>query len=414
MQISRRQLLTAGATGAAGVVIAGAGFETGHRSTSADAASSKGAEPFYGPHQGGIATAQQDRLLFATYDLSTTKRRDLTQLLQAWTEAAARMTAGADAVASDGSPSAPPADTGEAVGLDPAHLTLTFGFGAGLFTLAGTDRYGLAPRRPAALVDLPAFARDNLDPARSGGDLCVQACSNDPQVAYHAVRNLTRIARGIAVLRWSQQGFGRTSSTTLGQVTPRNLMGYKDGTNNIRAGQAGFDDSVWVTAADGSPWMAGGSYLVARRIRIYIEVWDRSSLSDQEATVGRTKIEGAPLGAGHEHDIVDLAADEAGEGAIIPVDAHIRLASQATNAIHILRRGYSFTDGITGDTGQLDAGLFFLAYQRDPRRQFIPLQQKLAHDALNEYIQHVGSAVFAIPPGVSRPGDYIGAALLSG
>lgn len=415
MTISRRQLISAGAVGAAGVVLAGVGFETGHRTNdTADASPSKGAEPFYGPHQAGIATAQQDRLLFASYDLTTSKRSDVQQLLEAWTAAAARMTAGLDAVATAAGPSAPPADTGEAVGLDPAHLTLTVGFGPGLFERGGVDRFGLATRRPAPLVDLPPFPRDNLDPERSGGDLCVQACSNDPQVAYHAVRNLTRIARGTAVLRWTQQGFGRTSSTTPDQVTPRNLMGFKDGTNNIRAGQAGFDDNVWVRTSDGPSWMAGGSYLVARRIRIFIEVWDRSALSDQEQTIGRSKLEGAPLGASHEHDAINLAANAAGGDPVIATDAHVRLANQVANANHLLRRGYSFTDGITTATGQLDAGLFFLAYQRDPRHQFIPLQQRLADtDALNEYIQHVGSAVFAVPPGVANGGHYLGDGLFN-
>jgi len=43
--------------------------------------------------------------------------------------------------------------------------------------------------------------------------------------------------------------------------------------------------------------------------------------------------------------------------------------------------------------------------------QFIPLQQSLASDALNEYIHHTGSAVFAVPPGL-RPGQHYGDALL--
>jgi deferrochelatase/peroxidase EfeB len=177
-------------------------------------------------------------------------------------------------------------------------------------------------------------------------------------------------------------------------------MGFKDGTENLRAGDTGFDEKVWVQAADGPDWMVGGSYLVARRIRVHIEVWDRSSLLDQERTIGRTRTNGAPLGTAAERDPVDLSAkDDAGEP-VIPIDAHVRLAHQATNDMFLLRRGYSFTDGIDPQTGQLDAGLFFLAYQRDPRRQFIPIQQLLAgRDALNEYIQHVGSAIFAVPPG---------------
>jgi deferrochelatase/peroxidase EfeB len=312
------------------------------------------------------------------------------------------MAAGRDAgIALNGT--APPADTGEAMGLDPARLTITFGFGPTIFQRDGQDRFGLAADRPAALEDLPPFPGDNLDPEKSGGDLCIQACSNDPQVAYHAVRNLTRIARGTATARWVQQGFGRTSSTTSGQATPRNLMGFKDGTNNLRTDQDGFDTAVWVQDIDAPAWMRGGSYLVARRIRMHIEVWDRSSLDDQEQTIGRSKAEGAPLGKQAEFDPVDLEARR-GDALAVPVDAHVRLANQASHEISILRRGYSFTDGIAPDTGHLDAGLFFLAYQRDPRKQFVPLQRALARDALNEYIQHVGSALFAIPPGVGEKG----------
>ena len=79
----------------------------------------------------------------------------------------------------------------------------------------------------------------------------------------------------------------------------------------------------------------------------------------------------------------------------------------------ILRRGYNFTDGTDG-LGRLDAGLFFVAFTRDPLAHFVPLQTRLARsDALNEYIQHRSSAVFAVPPGVA-PGGYIGSSLFAG
>jgi deferrochelatase/peroxidase EfeB len=413
MHLSRRHLITAGAAGAGALAAGAAGFGVGQQTADAGPATLKGIEQFYGAHQAGIATAQQDRLFFATYDLIAKSTREVHQLLKVWTEAAARLTEGSAVAPEATSALSPPSDTGEANGLDPAHLTLTFGFGPGVFERDGTDRYALAARRPAALVDIPPFPGDDLDPGRSGGDLCIQACAHDPQVAYHAIRNLTRLARGRAVLRWTQEGFGRTASTTPDQVTPRNLMGFKDGTENLRAGDAGFDERVWVQAEEGPDWMVGGSYLVARRIRVHIEVWDRSSLLDQERTIGRTRTDGAPLGAAAERDPVDLAAkDEAGEP-VIPMDAHVRLAHQTTNDMFLLRRGYSFTDGIDPQTGQLDAGLFFLAYQRDPRRQFIPIQQLLAgSDALNEYIQHVGSAIFAVPPGTT-PDSPIGQGLFA-
>jgi deferrochelatase/peroxidase EfeB len=241
----------------------------------------------------------------------------------------------------------------------------------------------------------------------------VQACADDPQIVFHAVRNLARIGRGVVTMRWSQLGFGRTSRTTDAQVTPRNLMGFKDGTRNLTAEDtAGLERFVWV--GDEAPaWMRGGSYLVARRIRMLIEVWDRASLGDQERTIGRVKSTGAPLGGRLEHDEVDLEAQGA-TGPVIPLDAHIRLAAPSTNHDQkMLRRGYSFTDGFDPELGQLDAGLFFIAFQRDPHKQFAAIQRRLGQgDHLNEYIKHVGSALFAVPPGVG-PGGSIGDGLFA-
>ena len=198
-------------------------------------------------------------------------------------------------------------------------------------------------------------------------------------------------------------------------MTPRNLQGFKDGTNNLDSSDANLmRDHVWVGDADAPQWMAGGTYVVTRRIRMRLEHWDRSALSDQEETIGRSKESGAPLGGVHEHDTPGLDARDRGE-LVIAKDAHIRLSAPAANdGIRILRRGYSFSDGIDPTTGELDAGLFFVAFQRDPRRQFIPLQHKLAaHDALNEYIEHEASAAFAVLPGVTEPGTYLGAPLFA-
>ncbi len=408
---SRRRFL-GGALGAAGILAAGSGGYGIARATAAPAASPHAAPvPFYGEHQAGIATPAQDRLAFAAFDITSVDVQAVRALLGSWSAAAAQMAAGLPVGAVETVPQAPPIDTGEALGLEPAQLTVTVGFGPSLFDA----RFGLARRRPAALADLPGFPNDVLDPARSGGDLCVQACSNDPQVAFHVIRNFARIARGTAVMRWSQLGFGRTSSTSSSQATPRNLMGFKDGTNNIKSESAtdlaGF---VWVGDETDQPWMRGGSYLVARRIRMLIEAWDADFLADQENVIGRVKVSGAPLSGQVEFDTVDLAA-RSKNGPVIPSDAHIRLAAPATNSGEkILRRGYSFTDGIDQVTGQLDAGLFFIAYQKDPRRQFVPIQARLAaHDALNEYVKHTGSALFAVPPGVSAAGDWFGKSLFA-
>ncbi|GAA2735777.1 iron uptake transporter deferrochelatase/peroxidase subunit [Streptomyces nogalater] len=404
---SRRALIGWGGAGLAlGAAVAGGAVAMAQAGEDVDPAAdgAGGAVEFHGVHQAGIATPVQDRLHFAAFDVKTDDREAFVQLLKDWTEAARRMTAGkpVGAGAYGGLAEAPPDDTGEALGLKPSRLTLTIGFGPSLF-----DRFGLADKRPEALVDLPKFPGDNLERARTGGDLCVQACADDPQVAVHAIRNLARIGFGKVAVRWSQLGFGKTSSTTPGAMTPRNLFGFKDGTRNIAGTETDrLEQHVWVGDGDGPPWMTGGSYLVARRIRMNIETWDRTSLQEQEDVFGRDKREGAPVGKAKEHDEPFLKA--------MKPDAHVRLAHpDSNNGITILRRGYSFTDGTDG-LGRLDAGLFFLAYQRDVRKGFIPLQRRLAaHDALNEYIQHVGSAVFAIPPGVRTSGDWWGRTLFS-
>ncbi|MBB5777724.1 iron uptake transporter deferrochelatase/peroxidase subunit [Nonomuraea jabiensis] len=412
-RVSRRGLFGLGAAGAAvvgaGVVASNTLFE---EPPVAHASSTSDPFPFYGEHQSGIVTPAQDRLHFVAFDVITKNRAELVELLQEWTAAAARLTQGKEAGsygAVGGAPEAPPDDTGEALGLPASGLTLTIGFGASLFD----ERFGLADKRPAALADLPKFPGEQLIPEISGGDICVQACAHDPQVAVHAIRNLARIGFGKVSVRWSQLGFGRTSSTSRSQATPRNLMGFKDGTNNLKLEDADLlRDQLWASAQDGSDWMAGGSYMVTRKIRMAIETWDRTSLVEQEQIFGRDKGEGAPLGKKAEFDPVDFAAKGADGQPYIKADAHVRLAHPTANGnAHLLRRGYNFVDGSDG-LGRLDAGLFFIAYQRDPRKQFVPVQMNLAKkDALNEYIKHVSSGLFACPPGVRDAGDYWGRTL---
>jgi deferrochelatase/peroxidase EfeB len=407
-ELPRRRLL--GLAGA-GVALAGAGAAIGAVSAAPrqpevqNTASLTGAVPFHGEHQAGITTAAQDRMHFVAFDVKTTKREELVALLKEWTEAAARMTGGqeaADGGAVGGSAEAPPKDTGEALDLPASALTLTIGFGPSLFD----GRFGLADQRPPALIDLPHFPSDDLDPNRSGGDLCVQACANDPQVAVHAIRNLARIGFGRVSVRWSQLGFGRTSSTTQAQATPRNMFGFKDGTRNIKAEESDvLRDHVWVSEDDGPQWLVGGTYLVARRIRMHIEIWDRTSLREQEEIVGRKKGTGAPLGQVEEFDEPDLHVGGTGGEPVIGVDAHIRLAShESLKGAKILRRGYNFTDGSDG-LGHLDAGLFFIGFNRDSRTSFVPMQQALStRDKMMEYLEHTGSGHFAIPPGVREGG----------
>ncbi|MDY0830556.1 iron uptake transporter deferrochelatase/peroxidase subunit [Microbacterium sp. BG28] len=415
--LSRRGLLGLLGAGAAGLAIGGAGGAAVATAVagSASAGDADGVHAFFGEHQAGITTQAQDHLHFAAFDLDDDLTRDdLVALLQDWSYAASRMTQGLDVSASGavgGSPQAPPDDTGEALGLPASSLTITFGFGPGLFERNGVDRFGIADRRPDLLSPLPRFFGDDLDPLNSDGDLCIQACADDPQVAVHAIRNLSRIAFGRARIRWAQLGFGRTSKTTAAQSTPRNLFGFKDGTANILATDtAALDAYVWV-GDEGPAWLAGGSYLVARRIRQTIETWDRLRLMEQERTIGRDKREGAPLSGGEEFTAPDFSAKDASGAPRIDRASHVSLAHPDNNGgIRILRRGYNFVDGNDG-RGALEAGLFFLSYQRSPE-QFITLQKALARDLLAEYLRHVGSGIWAVPGGV-REGSFVGADLFA-
>ena len=229
--ITRRKLLTSAGIGAAGIGLGAGGYLAGRDSAEAND-DGTGTVEFHGQHQAGIATPAQDRLHFASFDLETENRAQLRELMREWSLAAAEMTAGEMVGDVNHLELAPPDDTGETVGLLPSSLTVTFGIGPGLFEKRGL---GLAAKRPTALRPIPPLPGDELNQLESGGDICVQACSDDPQVAFHAVRNLARIGRGAVTMRWSQLGFGRTSTTSRSQDTPRNLMGMKDGTANIRA-----------------------------------------------------------------------------------------------------------------------------------------------------------------------------------
>nr|WP_154921868.1 iron uptake transporter deferrochelatase/peroxidase subunit [Microbacterium testaceum] len=412
--LSRRGLMgLALGAGAAGVALGAGGGVVGGMALGRDQAQAPtdAVAPASGIHQPGITTPVQDHLHFAAYDMmARTTRDDLAELLADWTYAATRMMQGLDVSATGavgGSPEAPPDDTGEALGLPASNLTITFGFGPSLFD----SRFGLEGQRPAGLERLPAFLGDDLDPLRSDGDLCIQACADDPQVAVHAIRNLSRIAFGRATIRWSQLGFGRTSKTTSDQATPRNLFGYKDGTANILADDtAALDANVWVSASEGPAWLAGGSYLVARRIAMLIETWDRTRLAEQDRVVGRDKAKGAPLSGGDEFTAPDFSAVGASGTPAIDARSHVRLAHPDNNGgIRILRRGYNFVDGTT-DLGRLNAGLFFLSFQKSPD-SFITLQRALSTDAMGEYLRHVGSGLWAVPPAPAT-GASVGAGLL--
>jgi deferrochelatase/peroxidase EfeB len=274
-------------------------------------------------------------------------------------------------------------------------LTVTLGLGPGIFDA----RFGLAARRPVALADIPPFPGDALDAAASGGDLCLQVCADAAPKAAAALARLTAAGAPAARARWAQHGFMRRAPDDRPDGRPRNLLGFKDATGNPRRGKD-LDRHVWIAGRDRT-WMLGGTFLVVRRVRVLLDAWQRLTLDEQERVIGRHRDSGAPLGRTHEFEAMPLDDDT------IPADAHARLAApQSNDGRTVLRRGYSYDNGG-------DAGLFLLLYARDPRRQFVPLQRRLAkRDALNRFTCPVGSAIFAIPPG-TRGGEPLAHRLLA-
>jgi deferrochelatase/peroxidase EfeB len=416
--VSRRGMLSGALIAGLGGAVVGAagGGSAAWAMTSSDASTANDTDtvdldrsyPFYGTgHQGGIATQPQRHTVFMTFRLAdTASKTSLQALLARWSAAAAVLQQGKPVgTVQPNNEVAPPTDTGEAFGLSPASLTVTIGLGPSLFD----GRFGLAAHKPAVFADLPTLNGDTLDPKFTGGELSVQACADDPQVCYHAVRNLARLGRSIVYPFWAVLGFGRASAGP-GQQTPRNLLGFKDGTRNVESDDQ-YSQFVWVKNGD-QPWMEGGTYQVVRKIRMLLETWDTDRVGNQQRIIGRHKEEGSPLTGTGEMDTPNFAAKSpTGEPVIDPL-AHVALAARENNdGVMIRRRGYNYTDGLDAN-GELNAGLLFIAYQNDPQH-FIRLQNRLGgHDLLNEYIRHIGSAIFAVPPAPEQ-GHYLAQALFT-
>ena len=387
-KMDRREFLKKAGMGGAGLALGLSGasaFFANKEQGSKNIADGQEEISFYGKHQAGITTPMQRNIYFVVLDLRTTDKTDVIQLFKDWTDYSQKLVNG-DLVKKDGSNALlPPSDTGETVGLNPYRLTLTFGVSASFLTKLGLDK-----KRPKLFRDLPAFPKEQLREQYTGGDIVIQACADDEQVAFHAVRNLIRKGRNKVTMKWSQSGFAAIGDR---METPRNLFGFKDGTANVTT-EKDFDKVVW---ADSQDWMNNGSYMAVRRIIMHLETWDRTNLQEQENTFGRYKESGAPFGKKDEFDEVDLS--------LLPVDSHVRLAKEVD--LPILRRSYSYSDGIDPRTGQFDAGLLFIAFQKDPDR-FVKIQTNLgADDKMNEYVTHIGSGLFACFGGV-KEGGYIG------
>ncbi len=368
---------------------------------------------FEGSHQTGItALPIPEQGLVASFNLQSRERDGLRNTLQELTEEIRGLMAGKPPEARD--PQFPPVDSG-ILGEKPPpdNLSIVVGVGASLFD----ERFGLADRKPKDLVKMPFLANDRLDPKLSHGDISIIFEAGHNDTVQFALRQLMRRTRSDLTLKWMIDGYARGigAGQTTDAQTPRNLLGFKDGTANLDVeDDAVMDRHVWVGADDGEPeWAVGGSYQAVRIIRMFVEFWDRTQLVEQEALFGRSKVSGAPLGLTDEFADPDYPSDP--DGTRIKLDAHIRLANPRTADTDenlILRRGFNYSRGFDG-AGRLDQGLAFIAYQRSLEKGFLAVQKRLKGEPLEEYILPVGGGFFFMLPGVEGDDRFLGDQLLA-
>jgi deferrochelatase/peroxidase EfeB len=409
VDVSRRKFIQGTATGAAGTALAGGillGGGPADAATLSDQATAA-SYPFHGEYQSGVLNPgpfnKQAFTCVASFDSTADDSDALASLLQTLTARARFLTAG-------GTPpslgvSQPPSDTEILGPVVPADgLTVTVSVGRSLFD----DRFGLYGSKPLKLRQMPAFPNDALQDVWRDGDLLVQVCANHPDTVHHAIRDITDNAGDSMQPNWKIEGFG---SPPRPSGTPRNLLGFKDGTANPTGSDA--SNLVWVDDPAEPAWAQNGSYLVVRLIRMFTGKWDGTSLEQQQKTFGRFKDSGAPLDGKGEFDAPNYQADP--NGTIIPRDAHMRLANPNTPQTQnqrLIRRSYNYDLGIDQD-GNMQAGHIFIAYQQDLDRQFATVQQRLISEPLAQFVVPFGGGYFFTLPGVHDAGDWYGSGLLA-
>ncbi len=407
---SRRSLLKLGA--ATGMASLGAVAPIAARAAETDdTKTAHQSQPFFGVHQSGIVTPEPAAATMVAFDVLAQNRPDMERLLRTLTERISFLMVGGPVPARD--PLLPAADSG-LLGpvVVPDNLTVTVALGASMFD----GRFGLAHLKPKHLVRMSQFPNDALDDRICHGDMLIQFCANREETVIHALRDIIKNTPDLLTVRWKIDGFLPADTVReLGKETVRNLLGFKDGTANLAASDDELmNRHVWVQpGADEPAWTAGGSYQVVRIIRNLVEHWDRTPLNEQQQIFGRYKMNGAPLGEKHEHDVPDYADDP--KGLRIPLTAHIRRANPRTPETQsslILRRPYNFSKGASSN-GQLDMGLIFVCFQSNLAAGFLTVQDRLNGEALEEYIKPIGGGYFFVLPGVPKLDRFLGDTLLS-
>ena len=346
---------------------------------------------FDGPHQAGIREDSQSHALIVAFDLKRNGgprgelKKNLERLMRIWTGDARSLTQGQVALA----------DLEHELSIAPQNLTVTAGWGPKLIKDVGL--IGEAPSWVKKnLKGLPKFKGDKLDPDFGGADVVLQICGDDLTAVSHAARVLTRGGRDYATPKWTQRGF--VDSPT--GETPRNLLGFKDGTAIPRTDEE-YDEAIWDDQ--------GGSAMVVRRVVFDMPGWEKLDRKSREVVFGRHVVTGAPLGAKDEFDPVDL--NKTGDDGLPLIDERSHVGITAGEGTHMRRRAYNWDNEVT-PLG--NSGLIFICFQADPDEAFTPLQKRLAEkDRLNTWITHVGSAVFWVLPGTQN-GAYWGQEILEG